>query len=307
MVFGKAEREDGALSCAKQNQRTKSTGAAFIWTREALLDYAATQVGVNQTAFGALDSFAQRFIADALASGKAREQDVLVEGSFGLGAFVPIDYSTRFYSSLLCPTSRSRFRRRDNFPRCSVGRRQGEKRQDEAVGRVLELGDERAAGRRGCYRTQPGICVMLSSVPDIYLIGGPNGAGKTTNALRIFPALGVRHFINADAIAQGLSPLDVAGAARATGRLMLEQMEMRLARGDNFALESTLASRSLAPFIVRCKAAGYKFTLIYVWLRDEDLAVQRVKSGGHDIPGDVIRRRYVGATNFSSCIDFISR
>ena len=92
---------------------------------------------------------------------------------------------------------------------------------------------------------------------------------------------------------------------------MLEQMEMRLARGDNFALESTLASRSLAPFIVRCKAAGYKFTLIYVWLRDEDLAVQRVaqrvKSGGHDIPGDVIRRRYVGATNFSSCIDFISR
>ena len=144
---------------------------------------------------------------------------------------------------------------------------------------------------------------MLSSVPDVYIIGGPNGAGKTTSALRTFPALGVRHFINADAIAAGLSPLDVAGAARAAGRLMLEQMEMRLGNGDDFALESTLASRSLAPFVERCKAAGYRFTLIYVWLDSADLAVervaQRVKSGGHDIPADVIRRRYErGKKNF---------
>jgi len=140
-------------------------------------------------------------------------------------------------------------------------------------------------------------------VPDVYLIGGPNGAGKTTTALRIFPALGVTHFINADAIAQGLSPLDVAGAARAAGRLMLEQMETRLARGDDFALESTLASRSLAPFVQRCKTAGYRFTLIYVWLRNADLAVERVSgrvaAGGHDIPDDVIRRRYErGGRNF---------
>ena len=144
---------------------------------------------------------------------------------------------------------------------------------------------------------------MLPSVPDIYLIGGPNGAGKTTTALRIFPALGVTHFINADAIAQGLSPLDVAGAARAAGRLMLEQMETRLGNGDDFALESTLASRSLAPFIGRCKDASYHFILFYVWLRDADLAVervaQRVESGGHDIPDDVIRRRYErGRRNF---------
>ena len=140
-------------------------------------------------------------------------------------------------------------------------------------------------------------------MPDVYLIGGPNGAGKTTTALRIFPALGVTHFINADAIAQGLSPLDVSRAARAAGRLMIEQMEARLDGGDDFALESTLASRSLAPFVERCKAAGYRFTLIYVWLRDENLAVervaQRVESGGHDIPNDVIRRRYErGRSNF---------
>lgn len=88
---------------------------------------------------------------------------------------------------------------------------------------------------------------------------------------------------------------------------MLEQMELRLSRGDDFALESTLASRSLAPFIERCKGEGYRFTLIYVWLGSADLAVERVarrvarrvESGGHDIPEDVIRRRYErGRANF---------
>ena len=140
-------------------------------------------------------------------------------------------------------------------------------------------------------------------MPDLYLIGGPNGAGKTTTALRVFPALGVANFINADIIAQGISPLNVEKAARAAGRLMLEQMESRLLSGDDFALESTLASRSLAPFVERCKDAGYRFTLIYVWLNSADLAVsrvaKRVASGGHDIPPDTIRRRYErGRANF---------
>lgn len=143
----------------------------------------------------------------------------------------------------------------------------------------------------------------MSGMPDLYLIGGQNGAGKTTAALRVFPALGVANFVNADMIAQGLSPLDVTKAARAAGRVMLEQMELHLNRGDDFALESTLASRSLAPFVGRCKGAGYRFTLIYVWLRSAELAVERVenrvRTGGHDIPDDVIRRRYErGRTNF---------
>ncbi len=140
-------------------------------------------------------------------------------------------------------------------------------------------------------------------MPDLYIIGGPNGAGKTTTALRIFPRLGVRAFINADIIAHGLSPLDVEGAAREAGRIMLAEMERHLARGDDFALETTLASRTLAPFVRRCQDAGYRFILIYVWLRDADLAVERVakrvKSGGHNIPYEVIRRRYErGLKNF---------
>jgi len=142
-------------------------------------------------------------------------------------------------------------------------------------------------------------------MPDIYIIGGPNGAGKTTTALRVFPALGVTRFINADMIAQGLNPLDVDKAARAAGRIMLQEMEDRLKAGDDFALETTLASRTLAPFVERCKTSGYRFILIYVWLESADMAVQRVAkrvaSGGHNIPEETIRRRYErGRANFFS-------
>lgn len=147
------------------------------------------------------------------------------------------------------------------------------------------------------------LCFMLLSVPDLYIIGGPNGAGKTTTALRVFPALGVTAFINADIIAQGIAPLNVESAARAAGRIMLAEMESHLSRRDNFALETTLASRTLAAFVGRCKDAGYDFILIYVWLESADLAVQRVakrvSTGGHNIPEDVIRRRYErGRANF---------
>ncbi|HEX8463383.1 MAG TPA: AAA family ATPase, partial [Abditibacterium sp.] len=133
-------------------------------------------------------------------------------------------------------------------------------------------------------------------MPDLYIIAGPNGAGKTTTALRVFPRLGVTAFVNADIIAQGLSPLNVELAARDAGRIMLSEMERHLAAGDDFALETTLASRTLAPFVRRCKENGYRFILIYVWLESSDLAVnrvaKRVRAGGHNIPEDVIRRRY---------------
>lgn len=113
---------------------------------------------------------------------------------------------------------------------------------------------------------------MLSSVPNVYLMGGPNGAGKTTNALRIFLALGVTHFINADAIAQGLSPLDVARAARAAGRLMLEQMETRLAR-RRFRARIDVSVAFSGAFYRALPSGGLPFHA------DLRLAAQR-KSGG---------------------------
>lgn len=143
-------------------------------------------------------------------------------------------------------------------------------------------------------------------MPTLYIIGGANGAGKTTTSLSLLPTrLNVNEFVNADAIAAGISPLNPESMAMQAGRLMLARLELLLASGADFAFETTLASRTFAPFLKRCKARGYIISLIYFWLRSPELAIERVSmrvaAGGHSIPNDVVRRRYErGRTNLSS-------
>jgi predicted ABC-type ATPase len=134
-------------------------------------------------------------------------------------------------------------------------------------------------------------------MPSLYVIGGANGSGKTTLALTLLPRfLQVFEFVNADAIAAGLSPLNPESMAMQSGRLMLERLEALAGAGVDFAFETTLAARTFARFIESCKTRGYTISLIYLWLPSADLAVERVAkrvaSGGHNIPVEVVRRRY---------------
>jgi predicted ABC-type ATPase len=134
-------------------------------------------------------------------------------------------------------------------------------------------------------------------MPNLYVIGGANGSGKTTVALSLLPnVLGVYEYVNADAIAAGLSPLNPESMAIASGRLMVERLQSLADAGADFAFETTLAARTFAPFLRHCRSQGYRVNLIYLWLPSPDLAVarvaRRVASGGHSIPEDVIRRRY---------------
>jgi predicted ABC-type ATPase len=134
-------------------------------------------------------------------------------------------------------------------------------------------------------------------MPNVFVIGGCNGAGKTTASLAILPALlNCQEFVNADAIAAGLSPLNPDSVAVIAGRMMLQRMQDLRSLGVDFAFETTLAARSFAPFLRDCKQQGYRVTLLYFWLQNPELAIQRVAlrvaSGGHSIPEDTIRRRY---------------
>jgi len=134
-------------------------------------------------------------------------------------------------------------------------------------------------------------------MPNLVVIGGPNGAGKSTTALEIIPnSLNIKEFINADAIAKGLSPYNINDVKIQAGKIMLHRMHELAAKNIDFALESTLSSRSLAKFLIQCRQNGYHVALLYFWLNDIALAIQRVKnrvdSGGHDIPVDIIKRRY---------------
>jgi predicted ABC-type ATPase len=138
------------------------------------------------------------------------------------------------------------------------------------------------------------------------IIAGPNGAGKTTFAREYLPAdAGILHFVNADLIAGGLSPLRPALAAAAAGRLLLAELDrLALARTD-FAFESTLSGVGYVRRLRAWKGAGYRVEIVYLRLASIQLALRRiaarVRQGGHDIPdADVARRFGRGWVNFQT-------
>lgn len=131
----------------------------------------------------------------------------------------------------------------------------------------------------------------------LYIISGCNGAGKTTASYTVLPEiLKVEEFVNADEIARGLSPFNPDSMAIEAGRLMLKRIDELLLVGKNFAIETTLATRSYAKLVERAHRQGYVVHLVYFWLSSPLLAKERVASrvsqGGHNIPPDVIQRRY---------------
>jgi predicted ABC-type ATPase len=131
----------------------------------------------------------------------------------------------------------------------------------------------------------------------IVAIGGPNGAGKTTAARLLVPsALNIREFINADEIARGLSPFEPERVAVAAGRLMIARMRELVRDHCSFAFETTCAGRAHLALLQKCKAQGWRLTLLFLWLPSPRLALdrvaRRVQAGGHQVPADVVVRRY---------------
>jgi len=139
------------------------------------------------------------------------------------------------------------------------------------------------------------------SPPRVVVFAGPNGAGKSTHADAILAALGIETFVNADYIARGLSGRHTDTVAFEAGRIMLNRLHQLGDAGADFAFESTLSSRSFAPFLRRLKAQGYLVAIYYFSLANAQLAIRRVKLrvvlGGHDVPPDVVRRRFGRSLN----------
>ena len=140
---------------------------------------------------------------------------------------------------------------------------------------------------------------------QLYVIAGCNGAGKTTASYFVLPEmLNCKEFVNADEIAKGLSPFQPDKVAIEAGRIMLNRIKDLMIQQVDFAFETTLATKSYVKYIQEAQTKGYKVTLVYFWLSSPELATKRVKervmSGGHNIPEDVISRRYwAGILNLS--------
>lgn len=132
--------------------------------------------------------------------------------------------------------------------------------------------------------------------PRCIIIAGPNGSGKTTFARRFLADSGVVHFVNADLIAAGLSPLRPELAAMRAARLFLREVDSLARQHANFAFESTLSGRTYLPLLRHWKAQGYHLDIVYLKLATPGLALRRIAArirlGGHDVPAADVRRRF---------------
>ncbi|MBI2174790.1 MAG: zeta toxin family protein [Candidatus Omnitrophica bacterium] len=139
---------------------------------------------------------------------------------------------------------------------------------------------------------------------NLYIIAGPNGAGKTTFAKEFLPHYAkCENFVNADLIAQGLSPFSPEAAAMRAGRLLLEQIRLLAHKHSDFGFETTLSGITYVALLRRLKAQGYRIQLFFLWIPTVEMALariaDRVRRGGHDIPERVVRRRFhKGIQNF---------
>ena len=134
-------------------------------------------------------------------------------------------------------------------------------------------------------------------MPHLYIISGCNGSGKTTASYAILPELlNCSQFVNSDEFAKSLSPFDPSAASVGASRYMLIKIQYMLAHNLDFCIETTLATRSLMNIVRTAKASGYETTILYFWLNSPELAIRRIRArveaGGHNIPDDVVRRRY---------------
>jgi predicted ABC-type ATPase len=140
--------------------------------------------------------------------------------------------------------------------------------------------------------------------PRCVVIAGPNGAGKTTFARRYLPEdAGMVHFVNADLIASGLSPLRPELAAIPAARMLLGELDRLAAAQVDFAFETTLSGLTYVRRLRHWKQAGYRVEIVYLRLRSTQLALRRiaarVRQGGHNVPrADVVRRFSRGWENF---------
>jgi predicted ABC-type ATPase len=153
----------------------------------------------------------------------------------------------------------------------------------------------------------------VSQSKKIIVIAGPNGAGKTTFAREFLPLeAGCPTFINADLIAHGISPFAPESAAISAGRIMLHLIEEQVGKEASFAFETTLSGRGYARMIPEWRELGYRVELFFLTVPSVEYAIervaQRVRQGGHNIPKEVIARRYAAGlrqfdTIYKSLVD----
>jgi len=131
----------------------------------------------------------------------------------------------------------------------------------------------------------------------LYIIAGANGSGKTTFAMT-YSQLKSLYFINADEIAKEYDPNDLEKHKIKVGKEFFRQVKVYTEeKEESFILETTLSGKYLEKIISKAKQKKFTIVLIYLFLDDDTENILRVKNrvlnGGHNIPTEDIKRRYI--------------
>jgi predicted ABC-type ATPase len=141
---------------------------------------------------------------------------------------------------------------------------------------------------------------VAKQTPRIYVLAGTNGAGKSSIAGAMLIEQGVEYF-NPDTAAAliaeanpGITLEDAQSAAWYEGRRLLERA---IAERLQFAFETTLGGTTITELLERAIASGIEVRIWYGGLDSVERHIARVRArvatGGHDIPEERIRERYI--------------
>lgn len=137
---------------------------------------------------------------------------------------------------------------------------------------------------------------------ELIILAGSNGSGKTTFAKELLKEHKIQ-FLNADEIALRFckNEKNIKQKRISAGRKFILAIEDVLKRKKSFAVESTLSGTYLLKIIKKAKKSAYRISIIYVFIDNPNIALERiksrVKSGGHDVPKEDILRRFSRSTN----------
>lgn len=141
---------------------------------------------------------------------------------------------------------------------------------------------------------------MSRRKPILTILIGANGSGKSTfYGLAVYRDMLPGKFFNADTIAAGLGNANDPENQRIARNFIDEQMEIAIANGIDFGLETTYSGESRPNLVRRAHAAGYEVHAIFIGTRTSEINKRRVRQrhagGGHDIPPQEIERRWTQA------------
>lgn len=139
---------------------------------------------------------------------------------------------------------------------------------------------------------------------ELIIVAGANGSGKTTFAKPYVAELELGYqFLNADEITKQLEDQGEQNAMIKAGRIFFARLHQYLQEGRNFVVETTLSGSYINKVAKKAQAKGYQVKMIYIFLEDPKMCIDRVsirvKKGGHDVPiEDIVRRYYRSIDNF---------